>query len=171
MILRTLNLVVIVALIFAAAYVYRIKFNSTVQAEHLAKMRSEVRRERDGIAALRAELGQLDAPARIEDLAKRFLKLKPVVPTQFNTLDNLPPRAPQDAQGGNKDPLARLIENLEPPDSVTGSIPAGPPPAGANTVRAVATVPADPPPGDPVDGVGAGTDSAESPADSGAANP
>ena len=89
MILRILNLVVIVALVAAAAYVYRIKFDSTVQAERLAKIRSEVRRERDTIAALRAEWGELDNPARIEALAKRFLQLKPVTPTQFNSLDQL----------------------------------------------------------------------------------
>ena len=95
MILRILNLVVIVALVAAAAYVYRIKFDSTVQAERLAKIRSEVRRERDTIAALRAEWGELDNPARIEALAKRYLQLKPVVPTQFNSLDQLPDRPPQ----------------------------------------------------------------------------
>ena len=95
MILRILNLVVIVALVAAAAYVYRIKFDSTVQAERLAKIRSEVRRERDTIAALRAEWGELDNPARIEALAKRYLQLKPVTPTQFNSLDQLPDRPPQ----------------------------------------------------------------------------
>ena len=73
MIFRIFNIVVIGALILAAAYVYRIKFDSTVQAEHLAKLRGEVRRERDRIAALRAEWGELDNPARIEILAKRFL--------------------------------------------------------------------------------------------------
>jgi hypothetical protein len=61
-ILRALNFIVICALVLAAAYVYRIKFDSTVQAERLAKLRSEVRHERDEIAALRAEWGQLDSP-------------------------------------------------------------------------------------------------------------
>ena len=77
MILRVLNFVVIGVLVLAAAWVYRIKFDATVQAEHLAKLRSEMRRERDDIAALRAEWGELDNPARIESLAKRFLHLKP----------------------------------------------------------------------------------------------
>jgi hypothetical protein len=58
-----LNIVVIGALVLAAAYVYRIKFDSTVQAERLAKLRSEVRRERDTIAALRAEWGNSTIPA------------------------------------------------------------------------------------------------------------
>ena len=92
MILRLLNFIVIGALVLAAAYVYRIKFASTVQAERLAKIRSEVRRERDRIAALRAQWGELDSPARIEALAKRYLKLKPIAPTQFDPLDQLPDR-------------------------------------------------------------------------------
>ena len=43
MIFRIFNIVVIGALILAAAYVYRIKFDSTVQAEHLAKLRAAER--------------------------------------------------------------------------------------------------------------------------------
>jgi hypothetical protein len=124
MILRVLNFVVIAALVLAAAYVYRIKFNSTVQAEHLAKMRSEVRHERDLIAAFRAKWGELDNPVRIEALAKRYLHLKPIMPIQFDTLDTLPARQPQDMHSDGNDPVGGLIENLEAPGPVTGSIPA-----------------------------------------------
>ncbi len=124
MMLRVLNFVVIGALVLAAAYVYRIKFDSTVQAEHLAKLRGEVRRERDAIAAVRAEWGQLDNPARIEALARRFLQLKPIAPTQFNTLDRLPERPPEEARAASDDPIAGMIGNLAAPDTVTGRIPA-----------------------------------------------
>ncbi len=86
-ILRVLNFVVIGALVLAAAHVYRIKFDATVQAEQLAKLRGAVRHERDGIAALRAEWGELDNPARIQALANAILQLKPIAPTQFDTLD------------------------------------------------------------------------------------
>jgi cell division protein FtsL len=144
MILRILNLVVIVALVAAAAYVYRIKFDSTMQAERLAKIRSEVRRERDTIAALRAEWGELDNPARIEALAKRYLQLKPVTPTQFNSLDQLPDRPPQFIKPDSQDPIGVMIENLEEPDTVTGSIAA---PASAPAEPASETgaqVPANP---------------------------
>jgi hypothetical protein len=123
MILRVLNFLVIGALIMAAAYVYRIKFDSTMQAERLAKLRSEMRHERDTIATLRAEWGELDNPARIQTLAKRFLQLKPIVPTQFNSLDHLPEHPPEDARAANDDPIGGIIENLEPPDSVTSGIP------------------------------------------------
>jgi hypothetical protein len=129
MILRVLNFLVIGALVLAAAYVYRIKFDSTVQAEHLAKLRSEMRHERDRIAALRAEWGQLDNPARIEALAKRFLQLKPIAPTQFDSLDRLPERPSDDARAANDDPIAGIIGNAEPLDSVTGTISAPEPSA------------------------------------------
>jgi hypothetical protein len=128
MILRILNLVVIGALIFAAAYVYRIKFDSTVQAERLAKIRGEVRRERDAIAALRATWGELENPARIEALAKRHLPLKQITPTQFDQLNQLPDRPPQIVQPDSADPIGDVIENLEEPATVTGSI--WPPAAG-----------------------------------------
>jgi hypothetical protein len=128
MILRILNLVVIAALIFAAAYVYRIKFDSTVQAERLAKIRGEVRRERDAIAALRASWGELENPMRIEALAKRHLPLKPITPTQFDQLNALPERPPQIVKPDSADPIGDVIENLEEPATVTGSI--WPPSAG-----------------------------------------
>jgi hypothetical protein len=124
MILRVLNFVVIGALVLAAAYVYRIKFEATVQAERLAKLRDEVRHERDKIAALRAQWGELDDPARIQELAQRFLKLKPVQPTQFDSLDHLTDQPPDYMRSGSKDPIGGMIEHLEEPVDVTGSLAA-----------------------------------------------
>jgi hypothetical protein len=145
MILRILNFVVIGALIFAAAYVYRIKFDSTVQAERLAKIRGEVRRERDAIAALRASWGELDNPARIEALAKRHLHLKPIAPTQFDQLNQLPERPPQIVKPDSADPIGDVIENFEEePVAATGSIwppPAAVAPAVAAPAPSEATLP------------------------------
>jgi hypothetical protein len=150
-ILRVLNFLVIGALVLAAAYVYRIKFDSTVQAERLAKLRSEVRRERDDIAALRAEWGQLDNPERIETLAKRYLHLKTIAPTQFDTLDRLPERPPQDVTATTQDPIGGIIQNLEQPGSLetTGGLSPPPPPAtvGAQNPVTAAPGPADGAPG------------------------
>jgi len=125
MILRLLNLVVICALVLAAAYVYRIKHDATVQAERLAKLRGEVRQERDRIAAMRAEWEQLDNPERIEALAKRLLQLQPIAPTQFDTLDRLPER-PLQGVADRADPIGGMIDDLEQPNTVgpTGSISA-----------------------------------------------
>jgi hypothetical protein len=129
MMLRFVNLVVIGALVLAAAHVYRIKFDSTVQAERLAKLRGEVRHERDAIAALRAEWGQLDNPQRIEALANRYLHLKPIAPTQFDALDHLPERPSPAMRADSADPIGGVIENSLIDDPATGSITA--PPSGA----------------------------------------
>jgi hypothetical protein len=141
MMLRFLNFVVIGALILAAAYVYRIKYNSTVQAERLAKLRTEVRKERDTIAALRAEWGELDRPERIETLAKRYLQqLKSITPTQFDTLDRLPERPSSIVRADGADPIGGAIKTLPSPDGVTGSITAPP-----SALAAPAPAPSQPP--------------------------
>ena len=134
MILRILNLIVVGVLILAAAYVYRIKFDSTVQAERLAKIRSEVRRERDAIAGLRAKWGELDNPARIEALAKHFLPLKPIESTQYSSLDQLPERPPELVQPGSQDPIGAFLQDSDASPGATGSvISAAKPSAGTST--------------------------------------
>jgi hypothetical protein len=92
--MRFLNLCVLGLLVAAAAYVYEIKFESTLRAERVAKMRGDMQRERDAIAALRAEWTTLENPARIQGLARRHLRLQPAEATQYSTLDRLPERPP-----------------------------------------------------------------------------
>jgi hypothetical protein len=144
-ILRVLNFVLIGVLVLAAAYVYRIKFEATVQAEHLAKLRGAVQHERDKIASLRAQWGELDEPARIQELIKRFLKLRQIVPSQFDTLDHLPDQPPDYMGPGSKDPIGGIIEHLPVPPEVTGSVPA-PPAAPAAPAQGPDETPAQAPP-------------------------
>jgi hypothetical protein len=92
--MRWLHLIVVATLVSAAVDVYKIKFESTVQAERVAKLHAEIRRERDAAAALRAQWAQLDNPARIQALAQRHLALRPTDPTQIDSLDHLPERPP-----------------------------------------------------------------------------
>jgi len=115
--MRLLNILVIGALVLAASFVYKIKFDSTLQAERVAKLRGEIRREREGIASFRAEWARLETPARIEALAKRYLALKPIDPSQFDSFDRLPER-PAPVQRAD-DPLSAMINAPE----ATGSIP------------------------------------------------
>lgn len=117
--MRILNILVIAALVVAASYVYKIKFDSTLQAERVAKLRHELRRERDAVAVLRAEWAKLQAPTRIQGLAERHLKLKPMASTQFGSFDNLPMRPPPVPP--QEDPIASVIAPGEPQDT-TGSI-------------------------------------------------
>jgi cell division protein FtsL len=118
--IRLLNICVIVALVVAAVYVYRIKFESTRKAEQVARLRLDIRRERDGIAELRAEWSKLDNPARIQELARRHLTLRMIESRQFDPLDRLPERPPDLVPPDSPDPIGNLLENRDVP---TASIP------------------------------------------------
>ncbi len=123
--MRVLNICVIGALVLAAADVYTIKFDSTRQAQRVAKLRLEIRRERDAVAALRAEWAKLDNPARIQDLARRHLQLKPVEAQQMDPLDNLPERPANLVAVDEGDPIATVIDNPGILDrAASGNVPA-----------------------------------------------
>jgi hypothetical protein len=109
--IRSLNFCVIVLLVLAASYVYEIKFESTLRAERVAKMRADIRRERDVIASLRAEWATLDNPARIQGLAGRHLKLRPADAHHYDSLQNLPERPPTIVQPPAEDAMAALIDS------------------------------------------------------------
>jgi hypothetical protein len=121
---RILHFCALILLVAAAAYVYEIKFESTLRAERVAKMRVDVRRERDAIAALRAEWATLDNPARIQSLSRRHLQLRPAEPTQFDSLQNLPEKPTVLVQPQAADAIASIIDN--PDATLTGSVPAKP---------------------------------------------
>jgi len=127
--MRVINILVIAALILAASVVYKIKFDSTLQAERVAKLRSEIRKERNAVAALRAEWSRLDTPGRIQGLAERHLALKPVQPTQFDDLDNLPERPLQVVPPQSKDPIGAMLTGRAL--DITGSVPRASAPAPA----------------------------------------
>jgi cell division protein FtsL len=124
MFMRLLNIAVIGALVFAAAYVYDIKYESTMRGERAAKLRNDIRRERDSIAALRAEWSQLGNPRRIQSLAQRHLSLKPIEPTQFDSFDRLPERPPQIVPPESNDPISAMIQNSADAEIPTGAIKA-----------------------------------------------
>ena len=121
--MRIIHLLVIGVLVFAAAYVYRIKMESTVRTERVLRLRSEIREQRDAIAALRAEWAKLDAPLRLQGLADRHLALKPLVATQYDSLKNLPERPPSFVKPGDADPIGAMIQTIDTV-AVTGSVPA-----------------------------------------------
>ncbi|TPQ33688.1 hypothetical protein C2U70_18865 [Bradyrhizobium guangdongense] len=121
--MRIIHFLVIGALIFAAAYVYRIKMESTARTERVLRLHAEIREQRDAIAALRAEWAKLDAPLRLQGLAERHLQLKPLTGTQYDQLKNLPERPPRLVKPGETDPIGAMIEAVADPNTVTGSVP------------------------------------------------
>src|SRR6202521_3058588 len=108
--MRIIHLFVIGALVFAAAYVYRIKMESTERTERVLRLRAEIREQRDAIAVLRAEWAKLDSPLRLQGLAERHLALKPLNANQYDSLKNLPERPPNFAKPGSPDPIGAMIE-------------------------------------------------------------
>jgi len=119
--MRLIHLLVIGALVFAAAYVYRIKMESTSRTERVLRLRAEIREQRDAIAVLRAEWAKLDAPLRLQGLAERHLALKPLNATQYDSFKNLPERPPSFVKRGDPDPIGAMIEGVDS-DGVTGSV-------------------------------------------------
>ena len=123
MIWRLLHIVVLAGLVLAAADVYKIKYESTLEAERVAKLRAELRREQDLIASLRAEWSKLDRPDRLQELAQRHSQLKPLDIRQYDPLDRLPQRPVELVPPGTADPIGAVIETLIEPDMLTGSVP------------------------------------------------
>jgi hypothetical protein len=125
--MRFLHLLVIGALVFAAAYVYRIKMESTARVERVLKLRAEIREQRDAIAVLRSEWAKLDAPLRLQGLAERHLPLKPLNANQYDQLKNLPERPPSFVRPGERDPIGAMINTIDAAadaPTTTGSVPA-----------------------------------------------
>ena len=125
--MRLIHLLVIGALIFAAAYVYRIKMESTARVERVLRLNAEIREQRDAIAALRAAWAKLEAPLRRQGLAERPLKLPPLAATQYDQLKNRPERPPAFARPGAPDPIGAMINTIEAAVDVpptTGSVSA-----------------------------------------------
>src|ERR1700760_3881509 len=111
--MRIIHLLVIGVLVFAAAYVYRIKMESTERTERVLRLRAQIREQRDAIAVLRAEWAKLDAPLRLQGLAERHLSLKPLNATQYDSLKNLPERPPNFARPDAADPIGAMLNAIE----------------------------------------------------------
>jgi hypothetical protein len=119
--MRILHLLVIGMLVFAAAYVYRIKMDSTDRTERALRLHAQIREQRDAIAALRSEWAKLDAPLRLQGLAERHLPLKPISATQYDALKNLPERPPNFNKSGVYDPIGAMLETIDA-NAATGSV-------------------------------------------------
>jgi hypothetical protein len=130
--MRMIHLFVIGGLVFAAAYVYRIKMESTERTERVLRLHAEIREQRDAIAALHAEWAKLDAPLRLQGLAERHLALKPLNATQYDSLKNLPERpSPNVIRPDNADPIGTMIDTIDARAdavTVTGSVAGMPSP-------------------------------------------
>jgi cell division protein FtsL len=111
--LRIPLIISILFLVGAAVAVYKVKYESTYEAQRAAKLRNEIRVERERLSTLKAEWSRLAAPQRIQDLASRHLGMKPLEVARIGDFSNLPERAP----GGDGDPIGEFIDTLTEADA------------------------------------------------------
>lgn len=123
--MRIIHLLVIGALVFAAAYVYRIKMVSTARTERVVQLQAQIRKQREEIAVLRAEWARLDSPIRLQRLVERYLPLKPINANQYDDLKNLPERPPNYVMPDATDPIGAMIKAIDSAADaadITGSV-------------------------------------------------
>lgn len=100
--IRLLHIIAITALIASAAYAYTVKYETLYYVEQVAKLKSQVQRERDIIAVLRAEWQYLDRPDRLQEAADQHLDLQPLKIQQLARLSDLPNRPEREDEIGRK---------------------------------------------------------------------
>ena len=104
--IKLLHVIAIGALVSSAVYAYSIKYETTLAAEHLQKLKGKTQRERDAIQVLKAEWQFLNRPDRVQALADRHLDLQPFVVTQVVKPSDIPNRGPK------VDAIGRKLEDL-----------------------------------------------------------
>lgn len=104
--IRILHVIAVAVLIASAIYAYSIKYDTLYQAEQVAKLNGQLRKERDGIAVLKAEWQLLNKPDRLQEAVERHLDLQKLDIVQLGRWSELPDRS---AKG---DGIGRKLEAL-----------------------------------------------------------
>ena len=92
---RTLNIVFILAVVIGAATVYDLKLAATKSAAKVAELQKQIDEERDAIRHLKAEWSLLNKPDRLQNLVERYndyLQLQPLDVQQIVTPEDIPTR-------------------------------------------------------------------------------
>lgn len=100
--IRFLHFVAISALIASAGYAYSIKYDTIYQQEQVAKLKAQMKQERDAIAVLKAEWQHLNRPDRLQAAVERHLDLQPMNIKQLARLSELPDRPKRQDEIGMK---------------------------------------------------------------------
>ena len=100
--IRLLHIIAISVLIASAGYAYSIKYETLYYVEQVAKLKSQVSREREAIAVLQAEWQYLDRPDRLQEAVDKHLDLQPLKIQQLARLADLPNRPSREDEIGRK---------------------------------------------------------------------
>lgn len=126
---RIANVVMVGALLVTAAVVYQLKYASTAEAERLATLRAQIRKERETIAVMKAEWARRTSPVFVQGLVERHLDLKRLDVDSIASLDDLPekPSNSDDGIGGIIEALvdAPLVTSGARPGAGITPVPVG----------------------------------------------
>lgn len=125
--LRTLDIIMIAAMLVAATVTYTIKYDAEKQIAVIAKLRRQIDSEKDTITLLRADWALMTQPGRLQSLVGVYdkeLNLQPIEAEQLvRGVDEIPERPIDDIQkiiSGSDELLASGA--LEKDAITTGSI-------------------------------------------------
>jgi hypothetical protein len=94
---RIVNVLALAGLLGSATVAYRVKYDATLHAEEVSKLKRSIDRERDSAAVLKAEIARRIRPDRIQVMAERHLDYEPFSTKKLLTPADLPVRpAPVD---------------------------------------------------------------------------
>ncbi len=115
--MRSLCLLAFGCLAGLLLYTYDLKFKTRQLEAHAQTLVSELQDESDFLALMRAEAGYLARPERIEDMARKDLKLEPIAPAQLVAWKTVVTDGDgsRQAQSFRKDGIAALIEKTTAP--------------------------------------------------------
>lgn len=91
--LRTLDFILIAAMIGAATVTYQIKHNAEAKLEEVNRLQASIAAEEITIDLLKADWSLLNQPGRLERLTKEFaeqLQLEPIAATQMAEHTEIP---------------------------------------------------------------------------------
>jgi len=105
---RTLNVLFILAVVIGAAAVYDMKLAAKKSANRVAELQAEIEAERDAIRHLRARWSELNQPDRLQGLVERYngyLELEAMSVKQIVAPEDLPARPVLLEPIGSPDPM------------------------------------------------------------------
>ena len=83
-----------------ALALFSVKYKVQDMEKELSQLNRSTIEDRDAIRVLKAEWSHLNNSARLRVLAGRHLGMKPLMPEQMGTLDDIPYRAPRPKDPG-----------------------------------------------------------------------
>lgn len=120
--LRPLDIIMIGLLLGGAAFTFKVKHDSEVALERVAKLEKKIRDEQDAIDVLNADWSLLNDPKRLAKLAERYkdqLGVEETPSTAIGSVEEIvirPPQLPQNAEDG----ISALLEGEDV--TTTGAI-------------------------------------------------